>query len=142
MYTPNGAYQTITHALVAFIAWRRTRGNLHPRTHATWNLLFAPPAPSMSPTVMLAVATTDRLTAADRAAGIVECEVPRGRYARLRLEGSDALIGPAIECLRDVWCAARAVSPASGPVLLRRVRLYPDVAEHDACSDLYLPLSD
>lgn len=73
----------------------------------------APPAPSTPPTVILAVATADR-----------------------------ALIGPAIACLRDVWCAARAVSPASGPVLLRRMRLYPDVAEHDACSDLYLPLSE
>lgn len=142
MYTPNGAYQTITDALGAFITWRRTRGNLHPRTHATWNLLHAPPVPSMSPTTMLAVATADRLTAADRAAGIVECQVPRGRYARLRLEGSDTLIRPAIECLRDVWCAERSVSPANGPVLLRRVRVYPDVAEHDACSDLYLPLPE
>jgi AraC family transcriptional regulator len=91
---------------------------------------------------MLAVATAARLTAADRAAGIVEHQVLGGRYARLRLEGSDALIGPAIEFLRGVWCTARGESPADRPVLLHRVRLYPDVAEHDACSDLYFPLSE
>lgn len=88
-----------------------------------------------------------RLTASDRAAGIIEQHVPRSRYARVRLEGPDALIGPAIACVRDLWCPARDERPASAPVLLRRVllrrlRLYPDVAEQDACSDLCFPLSE
>jgi AraC family transcriptional regulator len=128
--------------LKRFVSWRRQRGGLSPRTHATWNVLFAPVTASSQPSLAIAVATSARLRADDRAAGIAPLMIGGGRHARLRLEGPDTHIAAAVTFLMHTWCPAHAVIPGPTPLLLRRLRLFPDVPEHLVVTDIHLPIEE
>lgn len=142
MHHPQGASGALEDTLQRFVSWRRHRGGLSPRTHATWNVLFAPTTPSGRPPMAIAVATSARLSADDQAAGIVPLVIGGGRYARLRLEGPDSQIGAAVTFLTHTWCPAHEVIPGQTPLLLRRVRLFPDVPEHLVVTDIHLPIEE
>jgi AraC family transcriptional regulator len=65
-----------------------------------------------------------------------------GRHARVRLEGPDTQIAAAITFLMHTWCPAHGVIPGQTPLLLRRVRLFPDVPEHLVVTDIHLPIEE
>ena len=90
----------------------------------------------------IAVATSARLRANDRAAGIVPLMIGGGRYVRLRLEGPDTQLTSAIAFLMHTWCPAHGVVVGETPLLLRRIRLFPDVPEHLAVTDIHLPIEE
>lgn len=140
IHRPNTERARLEHTLGAFIAWRRERGGLSPRTHHTWNCLFPPDEALEAPATAVAVATAAKIRMSDRAVGIVPMLIGDGRYVRLRLEGPDALLGAAIMFLQHTWCPAQGLRPRHAPVLLRRVRLFPDVPEHLAVTDIHLPI--
>ncbi|WP_291162293.1 AraC family transcriptional regulator [Gemmatimonas sp. UBA7669] len=142
MHHPQDASGALEDTLQRFVSWRRQRGGLSPRTHATWNVLFAPLTPSSGPSMAIAVATSARLRADDRAAGIAPLMIGGGRHARLRLEGPDSQIGAAVTFLTHTWCPAHEVIPGQTPLLLRRVRLFPDVPEHLVVTDIHLPIEE
>jgi AraC family transcriptional regulator len=140
VHEPRAGGEPFEDSLRAFIAWRRTRGGLSPRTHTTWNAVFPPQSADREPTVAISVATSARLRPSDRKAGIEVLTIGGGLHARLRLEGPDRLLEPAISFLLHTWCAAHGVAPRHAPLLLRRVRLFPDVPEHLAVTDIHLPI--
>jgi len=140
VHEPRHGGAPFEESLRAFIAWRRGRGGLSPRTHATWNVVFPPEHDEGEPTRAIAVATSARLRTSDRAAQIDTLIIGGGHYVRLRLEGPNSLLEPAISFLLETWCPAHAVIPRNAPLLLRRVRLFPDVPEHLSVTEIHLPI--
>ena len=66
--------------------------------------------------------------------------IPGGRCAVLRLVGgSDDLEAAALFLYRD-WLPASGHEPRDFPLYCRRVTFFPDVPEHEAVTELYLPL--
>jgi AraC family transcriptional regulator len=118
----------------AFIAWRRAEG-LAPARHATFNIFHtAPDAEDYH--LDLAVATDRRFDHPDIATAVL----PAGRCARLRVTGSgDNLEAPAAFLYRE-WLPASGEEPRDQPLFARRVAFFPDVPEHEAVTDLFLPL--
>lgn len=122
-----------------FIEWRRANG-LPPRVSATFNLLYEDPA-SVAPEEFrldLCAATSGEI--GENAQGVVERMIPGGRCAVLRHTGSDDTLAESIRHLYVSWLPASGEEPRDFPLFVRRVRFYPDVAEHEAVSDLFLPL--
>src|SRR5690606_40690953 len=66
--------------------------------------------------------------------------IPAGRCAVLRHVGSDNTLGESIRWLYSDWLPQSGESLRDFPLFLRRVRFFPDVPEHEAISDIYLPL--
>jgi AraC family transcriptional regulator len=63
-----------------------------------------------------------------------------GRCAKLRHVGSDDTLAATFKYLYATWLPASGEEPRDFPLFLQRVTFFPDVAEHEAVTDVFLPL--
>jgi len=122
-----------------FITWRKQAG-LHPRHSATFNIWYddldsTPPAEFR---LGLAAATDRAIVPND--AGVTTSIIPGGRCAVLRSVGSDQALGRAATYLYAEWLPNSGEEPRDFPPYCQRITLVPDVAEHEAITDIFLPL--
>jgi len=130
---------TIGTTVQRFIAWRKANG-LSPKNSATYTIFHSDPriTPAAESRIDLCVAT-------DRAPGTSEQGVeagliPSGRCAVLRVVGgSDDLEMPALYLYRD-WLPESGEELRDFPIYCHRISFFPEVPEHEAKTDLYLPL--
>jgi AraC family transcriptional regulator len=122
-----------------FIAWRQ-RAGLPPRSSATFNILQADPetAPPEAYRLDLCVAT-DRVPGGEDD-GVRPGLIPGGRCATLRLTGAVDDLRPTVSFLYADWLPRSGEELRDFPVYVQRVRFFPDVPEHEAITDVFLPL--
>ena len=124
-----------------FIAWRKAAG-LSPRVSATFNI-FHPDPDEASPQVH----RVDLCAAVNRAISpndpdVVAGVIPAGRCAVLRQVGDSDDLSAAANWLYGQWLPDSGREPRDFPLFAQRVSLFPDVAEHEAITDLFLPIRD
>lgn len=122
-----------------FIAWRKQH-HLHPSQHATYNIFYNDPhsVPSADYRCDLGVVTDGPIVDAEH--GISAGMIPAGRVAVLRHIGSDDTLAQSIAFLYGQWLPQSGEQPRDFPLYAQRVTFFPDVPEHEAVVDLYLPL--
>jgi predicted transcriptional regulator YdeE len=76
----------------------------------------------------------------DNSFGVVEKTIPGGRCAVLRYIGDEANLGESIAYLYSNWLPLSGEEPRDFPLFLQRVKFFPDVPEHEAIIDVFLPL--
>jgi len=135
-----GDPRRIGDTIRAFIAWRRAN-HLPPSTSATFNLLYGDPATTPPDDFRLDLCAEVKGDVARNEQGVVARTIPAGRCAVLRHVGSDDLFGATFDWLYKEWLPSSGEEPRDFPLFLRRVRMFPDVAEHEAVTDVYLPLA-
>lgn len=130
----------IGHSVRRFIDWRRQVGLL-PRLSATYNILYDNPAdvPPEDFRLGICVATD---SVAPNIAGIVATFIPGGRCAVLRHVGSDDALAERLDYLYASWLPESREELRDFPPFLQRVSFFPDVAEHEAVTDIFVPLRD
>lgn len=134
-----GAPERVGESIRRFIAWRRANG-LSPANSATWNILHDDPATTPPEVFRLDIcASCDVVVPND--AGVVPARIEGGRCAVLRHTGSDVLLGDTIRFLYGEWLSLSDEEPRDAPLFLRRVAFFPDVPEHEAVTDIFLPLA-
>jgi len=127
----------IGDSIRAFIAWRKQH-HLHPSRHATFNIFYDDPY-QVAPEDYrfdLCVAL-ERDISGD---GIVDKVIPAGRCAVLRHIGSDDHLHASISALYAQWLPRSGEEPRDFPLFVQRVTFFPDVPEHTAVTDIFLPL--
>ena len=134
-----GPPERIGETIRRFIAWRRANG-LPPSKSATWNILHDDPETTPPESFRLDICVTCA-GVEPNGEGVVPAHLPGGRCAVLRHTGSDALLGDAIRFLYGDWLSGSEQEPGDFPLFLRRVAFFPDVPEHEAVTDIYLPLA-
>jgi len=137
-----GPPERIGQTIQKFIAWRKVH-HLHPSKHATFNIVWCNPddTPPDEFRMGLAVATKQTLNTDDKKAGFYGLTLPAGRCARLRHIGSDQMLGEsALRLYRD-WLPQSGETPGNFPLMFQRITFFPDVPEHDAITDIFLPLA-
>ena len=122
-----------------FIAWRRAAG-LHPSTSPTftvWRSERRPAQPS-DYSMDLCVGTDRPIEAHGEQvkAGVI----PGGRCAVLRVVGNTHNLEPAALYLYRDWLPASGEEARDFPIYCQRLSFFPDVPEHEAVADLFLPL--
>jgi AraC family transcriptional regulator len=140
MLEHHGDPQRIGDSVRAFIAWRKQQG-LPPSRSATFNILHDDPS-SVPPEQHRfgLCAATDR-EVAENPQGVVGSTLPGGRCARLRHVGSDDTLAQAVRFLYAHWLPQSGEQLRDAPLFLQRVRFFPDVPEHEAVTDVFLPLA-
>jgi AraC family transcriptional regulator len=123
-----------------FIEWRKTN-KLPPHVSATFNIVHNDPdeTPPEEFRFDLCAATDQPILAND--AGVAEFLIPGGRCALLRHRGSDDQLGRSIMHLYANWLPASGEELRDFPLFIQRVQFFPDVADGDAVTDIYLPLA-
>lgn len=135
----HGDPAAIGESIRRFIAWRKANG-LSPKVSATYNVFHSNPRTTPPSDYRLDLcAATDR-TIAGNVEGVKPGVIPAGRCAVLRVTGSsDDLESAALFLYRD-WLPASGEEARDFPLYCHRVSFFPDVPEHQAVTDLHLPL--
>jgi AraC family transcriptional regulator len=124
-----------------FIAWRK-QNNLPLSVSATFNILYDNPTEVAPEDFHLDLcAATDR-DVADSEFGVVGKMIPGGRCAVLRHIGSDDTLGETVSYLYSDWLPQSGEERRDFPMYFQRVKLFPDVPENQAVTDVFLPLLD
>lgn len=130
---------TIGATIQRFIAWRKATG-LSPKVSPTFNIFHSDPCttPPAEYRMDLCVGTDRPINANGERieAGII----PGGRCAVLRVVGNTDNLEPAALYLYRDWLSASDEEARDFPLYCQRLTFFPEVAEHEAVADLFLPL--
>lgn len=131
-----GSPARIGDSVRQLIAWRR-ENRLPPSRAATLNIFPDDPdeVPPEDFRLDLAVATS-----CAPGPGMERGELPTGRCAVLRQTGSGDDLRAAFAFLYGEWLPQSGEEARDAPPFAQRVSFFPDVPEHEAITDLYLPL--
>ena len=121
-----------------FIQWRKANG-VRPATSATFTVFHVDPEKSAPEDYHIDLcAGTDRTFPAGD--GVLAGLIPAGRCAVIRVIGSSDDLRPVAQFLYGRWLPASGEEARDFPLYAERVRFFPDVPEHEAVTDLFLPL--
>ncbi len=130
---------TIGATIQRFIAWRKATG-LSPKISPTFNIFHSDPrtTPPAEYRMDLCVGTDRPINA--NGERIEVGIIPGGRCAVLRVVGNTDNLEPAAVYLYRDWLSASGEEARDFPLYCRRLTFFPEVAEHEAVADLFLPL--
>ncbi|WP_027532374.1 GyrI-like domain-containing protein [Bradyrhizobium sp. WSM3983] len=134
-----GSPEALGDTIRRFIAWRRAAG-LHPRTSPTFNVWHSEGRPAQQDeySIDLCVGTDQPIEA--NGEQIKAGEIPGGRCAVLRVVGFTDNLEPAALYLYRDWLPASGEEARDFPIYCQRLSLFPEVPEHEAVADVFLPL--
>ena len=122
-----------------FIAWRKATG-LTPKVSATFNIFNPNPHnPLAEPDQVDLCAATDR-PIAPNAEGVTVGVIPGGRCAVLRQVGGGDDLRATATWLYGKWLVGSGEEPRDFPLFAQRISFFPDVPEHEAITDVFLPI--
>ena len=122
-----------------FIAWRRAAG-LHPSTSPTFTVWRSERRPAQPSDYSMDLCVgTDRPIEAN-GEPIKAGEIPGGRCAVLRVVGQTDNLEPAALYLYRDWLPASGKEARDFPIHCQRLSLFPEVPEHEAVAEVFLPL--
>ncbi len=121
-----------------FIQWRK-ENRLSPQVSATFNIFYNDPESDPDDFKLDICVSTDR-EILNNGYGVVAKTIPGGRCAVLRHVGTDESLETAIQYLYAEWLPASGEELRDYPLFLQRLSFFPDVPEHEAVKDVFLPL--
>lgn len=131
-----GPAATLGATIQRFIAWRKAN-HLPPATSPTFTV-WRGAQTGADCSMDLCVGTDRALASPD---GTIRTgEIPGGRCAALRVTGHTDNLEPAALFLYRTWLPASGEELRDCPLYCQRLRFFPDVPEHAAVADLFLPL--
>lgn len=122
-----------------FIAWRKQAG-LPPKLSATFNILYNDPETVEPEDYRLDICAATTKAVTDKDAGMSSGVIAGGRCAVLRLTGSSDNLRPAVAWLYRDWLPRSGHDTRDAPLFVQRVVFFPDVAESEAVTDIFLPV--
>ncbi|WP_346897717.1 AraC family transcriptional regulator [uncultured Roseibium sp.] len=130
---------TLGATIQRFIAWRKAKG-LNPKTSPTFNVWRSEREPASPADYSIDLcAGTDRPIEPNGEA-IRPGEIPGGRCAVLRVVGDTDKLEPAALYLYREWLPASGEETRDFPIYCQRLSFFPEVPEHEAVAELFLPL--
>lgn len=138
-YEHRGDPRLVGDSVRRFIAWRKLN-RLPPNSSATYNILHNDPTQVAAEDYRLDICAATDLDIADNPFGVVGKTIPGGRCAVLRHSGSDETLGESVRYLYSQWLPQSGETSRDFPIYLQRVSFFPDVPEHAAVTDIFLPI--
>lgn len=137
--THRGDPQTLGDTVRRFIAWRKQHGT-PPSQSATYNILHDDPSAVPAADFRFDICAAVTKPVAENGHGVVTGEIPAGRYAVLRHTGSTDFAGSTIDALYRDWLPLSGEVLRDYPLFYQRLSFFPDVPEHEALTDIFLPI--
>lgn len=131
-----GSPMRIGDSVRKLIEWRRANG-LPPSRAATFNIFPDDPDDVLPEAFRMDLAVA---TNRDPGEGMERGEIPAGRCAVLRQTGSGDDLRAAFAFLYGEWWPQSGEEARDAPPFAQRVSFFPDVPEHEAVTDVFLPL--
>jgi AraC family transcriptional regulator len=122
-----------------FIAWRRSVGLIPPNS-PTFNVFHTDSRATAPQNYRLDLCAGTDQPITPNGEAIKAGSIPAGRCAVLRVEGGADNLEPAALYLYRDWLPASGEEPGDFPLYCQRITFFPDVAENEAITELFLPL--
>ncbi|OMH27128.1 GyrI-like domain-containing protein [Motiliproteus sp. MSK22-1] len=133
------APEKLGHSIRQFIEWRK-ENKLPPSKSRTFNIVYDDPSVTLPENYRFDLCASVKSEVAENAYGIVTKSIPAGRCAVIRHLGSDDTIGESIQYLYSDWLPTVDEELRDFPLFFERLSFFPDIAEHQMVTDIYLPL--
>lgn len=130
---------TIGATIQRFIAWRKATG-LTPKTNPTFNVFHSDPGTTSPAEYRMDLCVGTNAPIDMKSERIEAGVIPGGRCAVLRIVGNTDNLEPAAQYLYRHWLPASGEEARDFPIYCQRLSLFPDVPEHEAIAELFLPL--
>lgn len=123
-----------------FIAWRKLNA-LPPTKSKTFNLIYDDPNTTAPNEYRFDLCCKVNQDVKENDHGVINKKIPAGKCALIRHIGSDDSIGVAVNYLYSNWLLTSDYEIRDYPMFFERVSFFPEVAEKDLITDIYLPLT-
>jgi AraC family transcriptional regulator len=139
VFEHRGDPKRIGDSIRTFIAWRK-QNHLPPRLSNTFNIFYDDPVDTEPDDFRLDLCASTERGVAPNDFGVIAKVIPGGRCAVLRHVGSDDNLGNTLKYLYSDWLPQSGEELRDFPLYVQRVAFFPDVPEHEAVIDAFLPL--
>lgn len=134
-----GTPASIGSTIQQFIAWRKAN-RLPPKTNKTFNIFHSDPRNSEIADFHIDLCVETNMEISGDEDKISSGMIPGGRCAFLRVVGNPDNLEDAAQFLYQTWLPQSGEEARDFPIYCERISFFPEVAENEAVSDLYLPL--
>ena len=136
----HGAPHLLGQTISSFIHWRKTNG-LPPNKSRTFNLVYDDPAVTKPEDFQFDIACEVLSPVEKNNHNVINKVIPQGKCAVARHVGSDDGLESVVRYLYSEWLPSSGYELRGFPLFFERVSFFPDVAEHEMVTDVYLPIS-
>ena len=134
-----GAPAQLMYSIRRFIEWRKSQ-KLHPAKSRTFNLVYDDPTAVAEEEYRFDLCCEFNGVLAENDEVITLKQIPAGPCAMIRHTGSDEQLAQVVRYLYSVWLDAAQAELRDFPLFFERVQFFPDVPQHLAVTDIYLPI--
>ncbi len=135
-----GAAKLLGATIQQFIQWRKQH-RLAPNKSRTFNLLYSDPRCTPDEHFRFGLAAECHDSRIQLADDMYMMEIPNATFARVKHVGSDEAMQGAVDFLYYQWLEQSDWQLQDFPLLLERVRFYPEATESEAETHIYLPVA-
>lgn len=137
-----GPVETLNHSITDFIAWRKSTNYSPVNSSRTFGLAYDDPQHTKPEDFRFDVCGEVSELIPENPQGVLNKIIPAGRCAMLRHEGSHDLMDDKIRHMYVEWLPQSGEELRDFPCFFYYHNLFPQVAEHELVTDIYLPLKD
>ena len=135
-----GAVETLNDSVSTFIEWRKISQLSPVKTSNTYGLAYSDPKTTAPEKFRFDICGSIEVNVPDNSQGVITKIIPGGRCAVIRHFGSHEAMGDKIHYLYADWLPKSNEKLRDFPCMFHYLNLFPNVAENELITDIYLPL--
>ena len=137
-----GPVESLNDSITSFIAWRKSTHYSPVNASKTFGLAYDDPHNTKPEDFRFDVCAEVTVDVPENPQGVINNTIDAGRCAVLRHEGSHDLMDEKIRWLYVNWLPQSGEELRDFPCFFHYHNLFPQVAEHELITDIYLPLKN
>lgn len=135
-----GAPDRVNESVMKFIEWRKMSGLSPVKISRSFGLVYSDPDTTPAEEFCFDICGEVSEPIPENPQGVINGVIPAGRCAVLRHFGSHDRLAESIYPLYREWLPGRGEEVRDFPLFFHYLNLFPEVAEHELVTDIYLPL--
>jgi len=135
-----GAVEGLNDSIAQFIEWRKSSGLSPVQSSQTYGVAFDDPETTEAEAFRFDICGSVKSEVPTNPQGVINKVMPAGRCALLRHLGSHDEIGDNVRYLYGTWLPDSGEELRDFPCFFHYLNLFPEVAESELITDIYLPL--
>jgi len=135
-----GEPEKLEHSVEIFRVWRKESGCSPVTEKRSFGVAHSNPEARVSQTYRFDICGEVDAEIPDNAYGVMNSEIPAGRYAKLRHKGSLDTINLKVNALYRNWLPTTQESRRDSPIFFEYLNIDSEVPESELITDIYFPL--
>ncbi|MBW8182506.1 AraC family transcriptional regulator [Shewanella nanhaiensis] len=141
VFEHRGAPELVNESAAKFIAWRKQTGLSPVSKSQTFGMIYEDPKSVPAKDFRFDICGSVLHEVPDNSLGVLNKVIPQGRCAVIRHHGSHDNLDAKVHYLYGQWLPQSGESLRDFPCFFHYHNFFPEVAEHELITDIYLPLN-